>query len=75
VRKHAKSGQPGGSIPKLSQDSSTKVIWFGRKFSSNWEEPFRIADTAAGRAYYLQHLSGKDIWRTWNATHLKFYYS
>ena len=47
----------------------------GGKFSSNWEGPFRIADTAAGGAYYLEHLSGKDIPRTWNATHLKFYYS
>ena len=47
----------------------------GGKFSSNWEGPFRITDTVAGGAYYLEHLSGKDIPRTWNATHLKFYYS
>jgi len=47
----------------------------GGKFSSNWEGPFRIADTTAGGAYYLEYLSGKSIPRTWNATHLKFYYS
>jgi len=47
----------------------------GGKFSSNWEGPFRIADTAAGGAYYLEHLSGKNIPRMWNATHLKFYYT
>jgi len=44
-------------------------------FSSNWEGPFCIADTAAGGEYYLEYLSGKSVPRTWNATHLKFYYS
>jgi len=47
----------------------------GGKFSSNWEGPFRVADTAAGGAYHLEYLSGKSIPRTWNATHLKFYYN
>jgi len=27
------------------------------------------------RAYILQELDGKAILRTWNATHLKFYFS
>jgi len=47
----------------------------GKKFSSNWEGAFRIVDTAAGGAYHLEYLSGKSVPRTWNATHLKFYYS
>jgi len=45
------------------------------KFSSNWERPFRITDTTVGGAYRLEYLSGKTVPRTWNATHLKFYYS
>jgi len=45
------------------------------KFSSNREGPFRISETAAGGAYYFEYLSGKFVPRTWNATHIKFYYS
>jgi len=45
------------------------------KFSSNWEGPFRIREVGEGGAYHLEHLSGKIVPRTWNATHLKFYFS
>lgn len=45
------------------------------KFSSNWEGSFRIVDTVAGSAYYLEYLLRKIVPRTWNATHLKFYYN
>jgi len=45
------------------------------KFFSNWEGPFRIADTGAGGAYYLEYLSAKSVPRMWNATYLKFCYS
>jgi len=45
------------------------------KFSSNWEGPFRVREVAQGGAYHLEWLSGKIVPRTWNATHLKFYYS
>jgi len=45
------------------------------KFLSNWEGPFRISNTMVGRAYNLEILLGKIVPRTWNATHLKFYYS
>jgi len=45
------------------------------KFSFNWEGPFRVREVAKGGAYHLEWLSGKTVPRTWNATHLKFYYS
>jgi len=45
------------------------------KFSSNWEGPFRVWEVAQGGAYHLEWLSGKNVPRTWNVTHLKFYYS
>lgn len=45
------------------------------KFSSNWEGPFRIREVGEGGAYHLEWLSGKVVPRTWNATHLKFYFS
>jgi len=45
------------------------------KFSSNWEGPFRVAASLGKGAYRLEHLSGQGIPRTWNATHLNFYFS
>jgi len=45
------------------------------KFSSNWEDPFEVREVVAGGVYHLEWLSGKVVPRTWNATHLKFYYS
>jgi len=45
------------------------------KFSLNWEGPFQIREVGEGGAYHLEWLSGKIVPRTWNATHLKFYFS
>jgi len=45
------------------------------KFSSNWEGPFRIREVGEGGAYHLEQLSRKIVPRTWNVTHLKFYFS
>nr|KYP34871.1 Uncharacterized protein Mb2253c family [Cajanus cajan] len=45
------------------------------KFVANWEGPFRISECLHNGAYRLIELDGKVIPRTWNATHLKFYYS
>jgi len=45
------------------------------KFSYKWEGPFRITSLAEKGAYYLETLLGKTISKTWNATHLKFYFS
>jgi len=45
------------------------------KFSANWEGPFRISAVAGKGAYLLEYLSGQPIPRTWNASHLKFYFS
>jgi len=45
------------------------------KLAPNWDDPFRVADSLHNGAYKLEELSGKLILRTWNATHLKMYYS
>ena len=45
------------------------------KLSPNWEGPFWVTTNLDNRAYQLQELDGKAIPRTWNTTHLKFYFS
>jgi len=45
------------------------------KLSPKWTEPFRITEALGNGAYRLETLEGGAIPRTWNATHLKFYYS
>jgi len=42
---------------------------------SNWKGPFHVTSAAGKGAYRLEALYGKAIPRTWNATHLKFYFS
>ena len=45
------------------------------KFSPNWERPFRVLQEVGNDAYRLERLSGDAIPNTWNASHLKFYFS
>lgn len=45
------------------------------KLAATWEGPFRDTKVLENEAYQLEHLSDKAIPRTWNITHLKFYYS
>jgi len=45
------------------------------KLSPKWIGPFRITEALGNDAYRLETLEGGAIPRTWNATHLKFYYS
>ena len=45
------------------------------KLSPKWTGPFRITEALGNGAYHLETLEGGAIPRTWNATHLKFYYS
>nr|KYP45545.1 hypothetical protein KK1_032904 [Cajanus cajan] len=45
------------------------------KLAPTWGGPFRVTEDLENGAYRLEELSGKPIPRTWNATHLKFYYS
>jgi len=43
------------------------------KLAPNWEGPFRVTESLHNGAYRLEHLSGKEIPNTWNASHLKMY--
>nr|KYP62073.1 Transposon Ty3-I Gag-Pol polyprotein [Cajanus cajan] len=45
------------------------------KLAPTWGGPFRVIEDLGNGAYRLEELSGKPIPRTWNATHLKFYFS
>jgi len=45
------------------------------KLSPKWTGPFRVTKALGDGAYRLETLEGGAIPRTWNATHLKFYYS
>ena len=45
------------------------------KLSPKWTGPFRITEALVNDAYRLETLEGGAIPRTWNTTHLKFYYS
>jgi len=45
------------------------------KLVANLEGPVRVVESLKNGAYRLEYLSNKAILRTWNATHLKFYYS
>nr|KYP70296.1 hypothetical protein KK1_009509 [Cajanus cajan] len=45
------------------------------KLAPTWDGPFRVTEDLENGAYRLEELSEKPIPRTWNATHLKFYYS
>nr|KYP68865.1 Retrovirus-related Pol polyprotein from transposon 297 family [Cajanus cajan] len=45
------------------------------KLAPNWDGPYRIQHSLQNGAYKLEELNGKTIPRTWNATHLKHYFS
>jgi len=45
------------------------------KFNANWEGPFKIRENLQNGAYRLEHLDGREVPRTWNASHLKMYFS
>ncbi|XP_057423184.1 uncharacterized protein LOC130717062 isoform X3 [Lotus japonicus] len=45
------------------------------KLSPNWGGPYRIIGDVGGGAYKLEQLSGQKVPRTWNASHLKQYFS
>ena len=45
------------------------------KLSPKWIGPYRAVEALENGAYRLETLDGGAIPRTWNATHLKFYFS
>ena len=45
------------------------------KLSPKWTGPYRVMETLENGAYRLETLEGGAIPRTWNTTHLKFYFS
>ncbi|XP_014522940.1 uncharacterized protein LOC106779360 [Vigna radiata var. radiata] len=45
------------------------------KLAANWDGPFRVKEDLNNGAYRLEYLTGESIPNTWNASHLKFYFS
>jgi len=45
-----------------------------KKLGPNEEGPFRVTTNLDNSAFRLQELDDKAIPRTWNATHMKFYF-
>nr|KYP31526.1 hypothetical protein KK1_048094 [Cajanus cajan] len=45
------------------------------KLAPTWGGPFRVTEDLENGAYRLEEFSRKPILRTWNGTHLKFYFS
>ncbi|XP_068461682.1 uncharacterized protein [Phaseolus vulgaris] len=45
------------------------------KLSPKWTGPYRVVEALENGAYWLETLEGGAIPRTWNATHLKFYFN
>nr|KYP61736.1 Transposon Ty3-I Gag-Pol polyprotein [Cajanus cajan] len=45
------------------------------KLAPNWDGPHRVMHNMQNEAYKLEELTGKAMPRTWNATHLKHYFS
>lgn len=45
------------------------------KLAAKWEGPFKVVTTLKNGAYRLAHPDGRLLPNTWNAMHLKFYFS
>jgi len=45
------------------------------KFAASWEGSYRVSQVLGKGAVMLEQLDGEQIPNTWNADHLKFYFS
>jgi len=45
------------------------------KFTANWEGSYGVSQVLSKGALKLEKLDGEHIPNTWNADHLKFYFS
>ncbi|XP_014523638.1 uncharacterized protein LOC106779933 [Vigna radiata var. radiata] len=45
------------------------------KLAAKWEGPFKVVEALGNGAYRLTRLDGRQITNTWNASHLKLYFS
>lgn len=46
-----------------------------KKLAAKWEGSFKVIEALGNRAYRLTNLDGRPVPNTWNASHLKFYFS
>jgi len=63
-----------GDLVWRKTDDARKKFTHG-KLVPNWEGRYRVTEDLNNGAYRLEYLSVKEIPNTWNATHLKMYYS
>ncbi|XP_020203755.1 uncharacterized protein LOC109789254 [Cajanus cajan] len=65
--------QPGDLVWRVTGEARRDKVQ--GKLAPNWDGPYRIMHNLQNGAYKLEELTGKAIPRTWNATHLKHYFS
>lgn len=65
--------QEGDLVWRKTGDAR-KVVSHG-KLAAKWDRPFKVEKDLRNGAYRLSSPDGKPIPNTWNATHLKFYFS
>ncbi len=73
-RVKAKSFSIGDLVSKLTLHIDKKSQRY-RKWSPNWEGPFRVRQVTQGNSYYLNTLEGAEGDQAINGKYLKHYYT
>lgn len=68
-----RSFQEGDLVWRKTGDAR-KVASHG-KLAAKWDDPFKVTEDLHNGAYHLSKSDGRPIPNTWNAAHLKFYFS
>jgi hypothetical protein len=68
-----KSFQVGDLVWKTILPLGTRSDKFG-KWSSSWEEPFRVIQVVSGNAYFMEDLEVHSLPKALNGKYLKCYY-
>lgn len=68
-----KSFQEGDLVWRKTGEAQ-KVISHG-KLAAKWDGPFKVTENLHNRAYRVSLPNVKPVPNTWNASHLKFYFS
>jgi len=68
-----RSFQQGDLVWRMTGDARKNQT--DGKFAANWEGPYRVSQVSDKGAVRLEQLDGEQIPNTWNADHLKFYFS
>jgi len=73
VKVNLRNFQQGDLVWRMTGDASKNQT--DGKFAANWEGQYRVSQVLCKGAVRLEQLDGEQIPNTWNADHLKFYFS